>query len=294
MANLSFSPDHQWRRLLARILTEGTTIAPRSLPTRELLGSTTTVLLAHPVLEVPGRDLGYRFLCAEAAWLLDGDNRVATIAPYSKEIARFSDDGLTFAGAYGPPLRDQLPWVATQLLTDPATRQAVAVIWRPRPGPSKDVPCTVALQWLLRPSASGTDQLHCVATMRSSDAWLGWPYDVFNLSVLSAYLGAVLLHRGYPAPLALGRLHLTAGSQHLYAPQWDRAQRCLAEPERPATLAAPLDSTAWAADPDALARDLWATARSDGTGSVCSPFLVELTRFVIARHNQRLVQRQEA
>lgn len=190
----------------------------------ELLGYQTRVPMSESLLTVEGRKLGYRFAPAEAWWILSGDNRVETIAPYSKQISQFSDDGVFFRGAYGPQLVDQLPYVVNTLADDFTTRQAVATVWRQRPGPSKDIPCTVSLQFLIR-----DNKLHCNATMRSSDAWLGWPYDVFNFSMISGYV-ALLLRKVCQDVWEVGDLILTAGSQHLYEVNWKGAEACLADP----------------------------------------------------------------
>lgn len=201
--------NHVWRDLLTKILTHGSPTAPRGLGCLEIMANQTVVPMGTPVLTEQARNISHRFMAAEAAWILSGDNRVATIAPYAPSIAKFSDDGELFFGAYGPRIKDQLSQVIDTLLADPDTRQAVLTVWRPNPPKSKDIPCTVAVHWMIR---SGV--LHCFSTMRSSDAWLGWPYDVFNFSMLSAYMAIALRNAG--RIVALGHLHLTAGSQHLY------------------------------------------------------------------------------
>lgn len=275
-----YAVNREWLLLLRNLTMLGRASSPRALGTRELIAYTSVIDMEFPVLTVAGRRLGYRFLCAEAAWILSGDNRVATIAPYSKEISQFSDDGVTFAGAYGPPLADQLSWVAAQLKEDPFTRRAVATVWRPRPGPTRDYPCTVALQWLLRPrsgtAGAPTWELSCVATMRSSDAWLGWPYDVFNFSCVSAYLGALLLKTKAVSALRLGRLHLTAGSQHLYERNEEAAVALVNEAGSPGmegsaqkafVVKEPLLPATWSADPGDLSRFLYARAKYGGAHS---------------------------
>lgn len=237
-----------WRKMLFDILDVGSEVKQVSAgadfkgsTNRELIGYQSRWPMAMPSVASPSRKLGYRFMAAEAAWILSGDNRLATIAPYTKHMARFSDDGLFLRGAYGPPFVEQVSWVAETLLTEPYSRQAVATIWRPRPGPGRDTPCTVALQWLVRNGGPGHEMtLNCVATMRSSDAWTGVPYDVFNFSMMTAYLGLVIKdtiarearRRGAPTvgrPPKLGTLILTAGSQHLYKADWDEAQAVLTE-----------------------------------------------------------------
>lgn len=204
-----------------------------------------------PVVTVAARKLGYKFMAAEAAWILTGDNRVATIAPYSSRIREFSDDGVRFFGAYGPPVRDQLGHVIRALRDDDMSRQAVLTIWRPNPPQTKDVPCTVALQWMIREG-----QLHCFASMRSSDAWLGWPYDVVNFSVISRAVQLEL--SGLSSVLFLGNLYLTAASQHLYDRDSARARECISDDETIKTMLRPTINPALSVD--ALVNYLWNVA----------------------------------
>jgi thymidylate synthase len=222
-------------------------------------------------------------------------------------IRNFSDDGRRFFGAYGPPFVEQLSYVVQALAADPASRQAVMTLWRPQPRHTKDTPCTVALQWVLRRSAAYPEvdgvgpvdtplRLHCVATMRSSDAWTGWPYDVHTFSVLSAVIALEL--KLYATSLAknslttgeteraaqlaaveLGDLYLTAGSQHLYVADREPAERSLAAgaPDG-GTAYAPLDLAQFP-DPEALVDHLWRLAR----GEVSVPGRTWLTELVARR-----------
>ena len=255
------SANQRWLQLLRDLNRKGNKQPSRDGDTLELLGYQSDVLMEDPVVTVAARKLGRRFLSAEAAWILSGDNRITTISPFAKQIAKFSDDGLTFRGAYGPRYVDQVGYVVNALVGASDTRQAVATLWRERPGKSYDVPCTVALQWLYR-----SGQLHCVATMRSSDAWLGWVYDVHNFSAMSAHVLLSLRHASNSEPrwqqCQLGRLFLTAGSQHLYSRNKDSALQCLAEPH---TLSAPWQPLPLAQlnHPDELIDELWKRARKE-------------------------------
>ena len=96
------SINKEWLRAISHVNMFGSTSFPRGNEVKELLGFQTRTDLNDPILTIKARKLGYKFLAAEAAWILSGENRVATIAPYSKIISSFSDDGLTFHGAYGP------------------------------------------------------------------------------------------------------------------------------------------------------------------------------------------------
>lgn len=269
----------RWLAMVETLLRCGEKVEPRGKTTRELLGFQSVVPMAEPLLTVSGRNLGYRFAPAEAAWILSGDNRLSTIAPFARHLAKFSDDGHAFAGAYGPKFVEQASYVARCLAEDRESRQSVMTFWRERPGPSKDVPCTVALQFLIR-----AERLECVATMRSSDAWLGWPYDVFSFSMMAAYV-SLLLYRAHgkgtartivppegaavsSCPYPLGNLFLTAGSQHLYAIDFELAEAAVAELREagsrvaPAFAYRPLDLSDFSG-PDDLTGHLWRVARRE-------------------------------
>jgi thymidylate synthase len=192
-------------------------VDPKGKKTLEILNHSTIVNMKEPVVTYEKRRLGYKFMAAEAYWILTGRNDVDFIGEYSKQISQFSDDGYFFNGAYGPRIVDQLTYVVNELMRDIHTRQAVMTIWRPNPRPSVDIPCTISVQFMVR-----NDKLHIFDTMRSSDIWLGWPYDVFNFTALAVYV-ALLYKMKTKRVLDLGNLYLTAASQHLYESDMDAA-----------------------------------------------------------------------
>ena len=213
---------------LRDVLWQGHLVEPRGMLTKEMPQKTLTFHMRYPVLTIPARKLGYRFLAAEAWWLLSGRNDVRGIAPYSKRISEFSDDGETFFGSYGPPFVEQLTYVVDALRKDPDTRQATMTFWRPNPPPTKDVPCTIALDFKIR---GGCLNLHVF--MRSSDVWLGIPYDSFNFTMMACRVLEEL--NGSRPSLDDGTVHpgvcfLTAASSHLYERNWADAEALLKDP----------------------------------------------------------------
>lgn len=226
-------PQHSnaqtWLSLVRLILTDGQTQFPAGKETREVLNCSSSWSMVRPEIGVFARKLSKAFMYGEAAWILAGSNEVKNIAPFNKRISQYSDDGFTFFGAYGPKVAKQLPYVVQALKEDPSTRRAVLNIWRESPRLTKDYPCTLSLQWLIR-----DDQLLCFDTMRSSDIWWGVPYDVFNMSVIS-YVIWQELRETYPK-LQLGHLYLTACSQHLYSDFYQSAQNIIEEADRPGTV----------------------------------------------------------
>jgi thymidylate synthase len=225
MSNPTGSFNATWCTTLQNLLTTGQPVNPRGIATRELPQGTIVVDMRYPVLTTQERKLSYRFMAAEAYWILSGDNTVSGIAPWNNNIERFSDDGETFFGAYGPRIVSQLDYVVDKLRFDPDTRQAGLTIWRENPPATKDVPCTVAMFVQLRDS-----KLNLHVFMRSSDVWLGLPYDVFSFSMLG-HLICTRLNEGVPKTgmlISPGTLHLTAASSHLYETNVDAAQAVLA------------------------------------------------------------------
>ncbi len=218
-----------WLDTLRKIFAEGADVSPRGMKTIELQHHTVQLNMNTPVVLCPKRELSYTFLAGEALWILAGDDRVETIAPYNKNIAKFSDDGHRFFGAYGPRIMEQFEYVVQKLIEDRDTRQSVMTIWRPNPPKTKDVPCTVAIMFSNRKG-----RLHCHVFMRSSDAWLGLPYDVFNFSMLAAKVACEFNRRCRPEDtLELGFLHLTAASSHLYERNFALAQDCIDDARAP-------------------------------------------------------------
>ena len=187
-------------------------VSPRKQQTREIVCHRTTIDMASCIMTIRDRDLDYRFMAAEARWILAGENKLDHPV-LMNNLVKYSDDGTKMYGAYGPSFVEQVEYVMAALRSDLDTRQATMTLWTRNPVASKDIPCTVALQWLIR-----DEYLHCNVFMRSSDAWLGWPYDVFNFTMMS-----IRVLFGLPQGIQLGQLNLIAGSQHLYVRNLDSA-----------------------------------------------------------------------
>ena len=216
-----------WFELLSRLYNDGRPVSPRGFETHELLGVQLRVDdMTKNILVHPARGLSYRFAIAEWIWMAAGRSDVATVVKYNKNIAQFSDDGIIFAGAYGPQMLKQIPWAMDQL-AKPGCRQAVIQIWQPMPALSKDIPCTLSWQLLARDG-----KLSAVITMRSSDIWLGLPYDFINLSQLISGIAGEL-------GLTPSVLVFNLGSSHLYDRDRTKASGVLLQPGLLETVSSP-------------------------------------------------------
>ena len=158
------------------------------------------------------RKMPMRYAIGELLWYNSRRPDWKSISPYSKFWKNISDDGEHVNSNYGWCIHDkysfdQWKMVRELLQKDPNSRQAVIHIKEPRDvvnRPSKDVNCTIAMQFLLR-----DNKLDLIVTMRSNDIWLGLPYDVFNFTCMQIQMAMEL-------GVEIGTYYHNAGSLHLY------------------------------------------------------------------------------
>lgn len=194
-----------WESLITQCISHG----HRRNDTQELIGVSAT--LEDPTAciiynRVRKCDLGY--LGAELAWYLSGSDRLEHLRKYAPSYDKFSDDGHTANGAYGARGLGlfELEALAERIAVNPTSRQHVIPLWRARDigTPSKDVPCTVSLQFLVV-----GDALHLVVYMRSNDLYLGFLYDVPAFCMILQLMCSL-------TGFALGHYHHHVGSLHIY------------------------------------------------------------------------------
>lgn len=214
--------NEEWKESLAKTMLLGQESSPRGKLIKERIGAQIKISMSDPILTLAKRQVNYRFAMGEAAWILSGSNSLADIEKYMKRYANFSDDGITLNGAYGPKFVDQMSWAANQIANDLDTRQAVISLWRERPGPSKDIPCTLSLQFFVRHGF-----LHSVITMRSNDLVHGFTYDSFTFSMMTKTIQELLAAKGIV--VLLGDLTINQGSAHVYEEHWKLAREVISE-----------------------------------------------------------------
>jgi len=200
----TYSGEEAFNAILRRLKTANV-VSPRDLGTREILNVAVTFEnIYKPLVTNPFRKLNYAFAFAEVGWVASGRSDLAYLIPFNRRMAEFSDDGETLSGAYGPRIKDQLEYVYDTLRKDPDSRQAVITIWKPSPQPSKDIPCTVMLHFIIRGG-----KLHLTTYMRSNDIWLGFPYDIFTFT-------SILRQAAFTLKQKSGTYTHIVGSMHLY------------------------------------------------------------------------------
>lgn len=210
--------NDMYHAMVFDVMELGAETSPRGMLTKEVVGETYVLNRANRnILVNKVRACNYQFMLAEWLWISLGRNDLTTIGPYNSQMAQFAEGG-RFRGAYGPQFVEQVGYVVDKLKDDPHSRQAVMSFWRPRPRDSKDIPCTLDLQFMMRgdPDDAGKKQLDLLVNMRSNDVWLGAPYDIFTFTMIQQQL-ADLLNAN------IGAYYHHVGSLHIYERHYEKA-----------------------------------------------------------------------
>ncbi|WP_392338824.1 thymidylate synthase [Loktanella salsilacus] len=180
-------------------------------PNKELLGL--TIRLTNPLSRLSrSEDRGRPFSAlGELLWYLTGSDSLYFIHPYISAYEKESLNGV-LPGAYGPRLfnmrgqYNQLENIIKVLTKSPGSRRAVIQLFDASDIQERlpEIPCTTTMQFHVRDG-----KLYLSVTMRSNDAYLGFPHDVFCFTMLQEMVARKL-------GLELGDYIHHAGSMHIY------------------------------------------------------------------------------
>jgi hypothetical protein len=185
------------------------------------------------VLLEPVRDANPFFHLQEGIWMLAGRNDVESIGRFLGGLKKYSDDGITYHGAYGHRWRrhfdegdhscqdqdndtpiDQLASVVELLRTNPGDRRVVLQMWDAETDLGKegrDFPCNT--QCLFRVVR---DVLQMTLLNRSNDLILGaYGANAVHFSVLQEFVAAA-------CGLRMGPLYQWSNNLHAYCETLER------------------------------------------------------------------------
>lgn len=163
----------------------------------------------------------------EFCWYMRGSANIDEMRYYLSQYPPEGKSG-SIEEAYGPRLigtgefgrhYKQFERVIDKLKGKPDSRRAVIALLEPSDlEPSKsEAPCTSALQFIRR-----RERLHMIAMMRSNDAYLGFPHDIFCFTMMQELIARSLGVR-------VGEYHHFATSLHLYEGDRKRVEAYIAE-----------------------------------------------------------------
>lgn len=159
----------------------------------------------------------------ELCWYLAGSDATEHVAYYIRMYRKFDVRGRV-EGAYGPRMfgmgrEAQIHNVIELLRKKPTSRQAVVQLFdrADLTGDKLDVPCTCILQFFVRDGL-----LFMSVFMRSNDAYLGFPHDIFAFTMIQELVARAL-------GVEVGTYIHTVGSLHIYEKDLDSVKRYLAE-----------------------------------------------------------------
>lgn len=140
------------------------------------------------------RDANPFFHLMESLWMLGGRADVEWIASFLKQMRKYSDDGVTYNGAYGHRWRsyfgfDQLTVLIRMLKKHPDTRRAVLQIWgiKDLVNPeSRDLPCNTQVYF-----ARDGEALNMTVCNRSNDIiWGCYGANAVHFSMLQEVIAS--------------------------------------------------------------------------------------------------------
>jgi thymidylate synthase len=197
--------------------------SPRGMPTKELINYSYTVRPGAELLVHTERKLNLAYVKRELLWYLTGRRYDTSIVAFAKiwESCIAKDGGIN--SNYGQYLMGGghgLDRCVKLLKADRDSRRAVAMIlgqhhahWA-----GIDQPCTVSLQFLIRPDFYDRDELTTIVTMRSQDAIFGLGNDTPAFMLFAKLVAAAL-------NIPVGNLHINVGSLHVYERHFKMLQR---------------------------------------------------------------------
>lgn len=168
------------------------------------------------------RNLSMKYAVGEMLWYMSGQPLLKEIQKYGSGWDRMSDDGIHVNSNYGYCIKhkygfDQWEFVKEELTKNPNSRRAVIHIKEASDKESKDINCTVCLQFFIR-----DEKLYLTTYMRSNDLWFGFPYDVFQFTCMQILMSMEL-------GLELGNYTHIAGSLHFYERDYKKSLENLKE-----------------------------------------------------------------
>ncbi len=173
------------------------------------------------------RDANPFFHLFEFIWMVSGSNLIEPLCHFNSNMKNFSDNGVTFHGAYGHRWRnwkanyrqlDQLEFLIEALKQNPSSRRAMLQMWNPEididaivfEKTMLDVPCNFSIQF----QVTDDGLLDMTVFNRSNDLiWGCLGANVVHFSLLQELVAEA-------TGFVVGRYHQVSNNLHVYSSNW--------------------------------------------------------------------------
>ena len=222
--------DIEYKMLVERALQSRYKVKSRNGYIRPLINEQLTINLGESIFGKEGslfpilttKKIFWKKAIAEFCWIFNGETNIDFLHKYGikwwDEWANL-DNEINYS--YGHQVRsfnsrvDQIKYVERELEKE-HSRRAHITLWNPSELPHQPLPCCY----------TGFDfykfngELHTVMNFRSSDIFLGLPYDIIVGAMFAYYFA-------HKQKLSLGKLHMSLSNAHLYVEHEEQARELL-------------------------------------------------------------------
>ena len=208
--------NNAWQNLYYGLNTDGDIRSPRGLKVKETLGC--DIYIMNPMDNLvynTFRGVSPVYLSREYEWYKSGSRRVEDASKLSKFWETIANEDGTVNSNYGAYIfvkesDGKSVWDKTVeiLKNDPDTRQGIIQIPIMPGRGSKDTPCTSHIHFHIRDG-----KLMATTVMRSTDAILGFPLDIFQFTMWQIEMAKEL-------GLKLGWHRFISDNLHVYEKNW--------------------------------------------------------------------------
>lgn len=200
--------DRQYQILIAKILSKGVQKEDRTgTGTISLFGESISHDLKEGFPLLTSKRLSFHNIKHELIWFLRGDTSIAYLLDNNVNIWNAWADAKGNVGKiYGYQWAKQLPNIIQEIKSNPNSRRLLVNAWQINDLQDMALPpCHYAFQFSVT-----NGKLSTLVSMRSSDVFLGLPYNIASYALLTHIVAKV-------CKLDVGTLTLNLGDTHIYA-----------------------------------------------------------------------------
>jgi len=205
--------NSEYKQLVYSVLSKGVDIIGRNGKTKVLVNQTLNIDISNDIIPILSlKKIFYKKAFAEFIWMLKGTNNIEYLQKHGiRWWDSWADKDNNLQKSYGYQLRnfngtfDQLDYVIKELNKKGTSRRAHITLWNPSNLDSQELPCCYTSFNFVKIN----NQLEMIMNFRSSDVFLGLPYDIIVGSLFAKYIAD-------KTGLVATKLHINLSNAHIY------------------------------------------------------------------------------